>query len=750
MRQILSVAAIIGICILIAVGPVLSQGQTGVILLDNNGTPISATNPLNIQGAGGGGTSSSFGAAFPASGTAAGFKDAGGNMAGANLDAGGRLIINCGSGCAGAAGDGTATGALGALNATVVIALSTYSGGNVNFTSGGNLNGTVVAEGSNDGGSTYPFSVWFLHPATGALSASLSSPTSGDYSFAWLGSISHVRVRVSVYTAGSTTANLRTTATNTMAIMVGSDGTNLRAIALTTGGLVKVDVSGTAANGTAIKVDGSAVTQPVSGTVAATQSTSPWVDNVSQFGGSNVVTGTGAGGAGIPRVTISNDSSLAANQSANVNQWGGAGTTLGQKAMAASVPVAIASDQSAVTVTGTVTTTPPSNASTNVAQFGGSNVVTGTGASGAGIPRVTVANDSTVILGTGAATIGALTANQSVNVAQVNGVTTQTGTGTAGTGTQRVAVASDSTITSVGSITNTVTVQGAKTNNNAAPGATNVGTLPGVATNAAPSYSEGNQVALSTDLTGALRVAGGGGLSVTDSASWTAASSAFTPAGGEYNPTAAPLASGQQGTLALTGARAAQVNAVDSIGRELGGSIPGKNTAPVIVALAPTLPAQRPALGGPNALPVSGLSASVKNANQPVVQSDPATVVNLSPNPSLQCPITANVSQTGNTQIITGTAGKRVFFCSMRWVTATAQSVSLVSGTGSTCGTGTTAIVGSTTAANGESYAANGGVAEYSDRILTPPPAGMATGDNVCLLQSSSGVVAGKITYGLY
>jgi hypothetical protein len=70
-------------------------------------------------------------------------------------------------------------------------------------------------------------------------------------------------------------------------------------------------------------------------------------------------------------------------------------------------------------VTGTVTTTPPANASTNIVQFGGTNVVTGTGAGGVGIPRVTVSNDSTVILGTGAATIGALTANQSVNVAQV-------------------------------------------------------------------------------------------------------------------------------------------------------------------------------------------------------------------------------------------------------------------------------------------------------------------------------------------
>jgi hypothetical protein len=62
------------------------------------------------------------------------------------------------------------------------------------------------------------------------------------------------------------------------------------------------------------------------------------------------------------------------------------------------------------------------------------------------------------------------------------------------------------TLTAVTSITNTVTVQGAKTNNNAAPGATNVGVLPCVATAAVPAHTEGNQVGCSTNLSGAQRV----------------------------------------------------------------------------------------------------------------------------------------------------------------------------------------------------------------------------------------------------
>jgi len=60
----------------------------------------------------------------------------------------------------------------------------------------------------------------------------------------------------------------------------------------------------------------------VIGSLSANQSV-----NVTQFGGTNVVTGTGAGGAGVPRVTISNDSSLAANQSVNVAQIAGSTTS---------------------------------------------------------------------------------------------------------------------------------------------------------------------------------------------------------------------------------------------------------------------------------------------------------------------------------------------------------------------------------------------------------------------------------------
>jgi hypothetical protein len=58
-------------------------------------------------------------------------------------------------------------------------------------------------------------------------------------------------------------------------------------------------------------------------------------------------------------------------------------------------------------------------------------------------------------------------------------------------------------------------VAGNLTNNNAAPAATNIGVLPARATAAAPSYTEGNQVLLSTTLAGDLRVTTVGTATVT-------------------------------------------------------------------------------------------------------------------------------------------------------------------------------------------------------------------------------------------
>jgi hypothetical protein len=68
-----------------------------------------------------------------------------------------------------------------------------------------------------------------------------------------------------------------------------------------------ITVQGRAAM-TPLLVDGSGVTQPVSGTVTANQGGSNWTTNLVQLGGNNVSVNNGAVGTGVQRVTIANDS----------------------------------------------------------------------------------------------------------------------------------------------------------------------------------------------------------------------------------------------------------------------------------------------------------------------------------------------------------------------------------------------------------------------------------------------------------
>lgn len=133
-----------------------------------------------------------------------------------------------------------------------------------------------------------------------------------------------------------------------------------------------------------VAVNNFPATQPVSGSI-----------NVSQFGGSNVVTGTGVGGAGIPRVTVSSDSSIT-NISGTVSLPTGASTettlaamsaklpaTLGQKAMAASLAVAIASDQSILSIK-------PTDGTNSIGTFGNLTAAQYTSTPGRSMPVTSV------------------------------------------------------------------------------------------------------------------------------------------------------------------------------------------------------------------------------------------------------------------------------------------------------------------------------------------------------------------------
>lgn len=122
----------------------------------------------------------------------------------------------------------------------------------------------------------------------------------------------------------------------------------------------------------------------------------------------------------------------------------------------------------------------------------------------------------------------------------------------------------------------TVTVAGSETNNGAAPGTNDVGTLPAVATAAAPSYTEGRQVALSTNLAGTLRVdatiaSGTGGHAMTDKEAWTEGTTRHNPIGAVFNDVDAvgDPTEDQTGMLRMSANRGLHVSLRNAAGTEL-------------------------------------------------------------------------------------------------------------------------------------------------------------------------------------
>lgn len=102
------------------------------------------------------------------------------------------------------------------------------------------------------------------------------------------------------------------------------------------------------------------------------------------------------------------------------------------------------------------------------------------------------------------------------------------------------------------------------------------------------------------------------------------------------------------------------------------------------------------------------------------------------------------ISQTTGTQIVTGSASKKTYLCSVVLVGADAENISFVAGTGTVCATSTVAVIGGASAAAGLNLAANGGFSAGNG--VSSIAATTVNADNLCLLQSGSGRVSGVIT----
>lgn len=318
-------------------------------------------------------------------------------------------------------------------------------------------------------------------------------------------------------------------------IALGSDGTNARYLRMATDGTVRVDPTGT-------------TTQPVSAaslplpTGAATETTLATLLTLTGF-------------------------------QARIN-------TLGQKAMANSTPVVLASDQTVIPVSdngGSITVDGTVNAvqsgspwNFNLQQVNGNTTLTGNGVTGTGSQRVTIASDNTpftvnaaqsgtwnitnisgtVSLPTGAAT-SALQTTGNTSLGNIDTKTPALGQAAMAASTPVVIASNQSAVpvsqsgtwtVQPGNTANTTAwrVEGQKTSDSAAPGANNVGVLPAVASTSAPTVTNGNQVALSTDLNGQLRVTSS--TTGSEEQTYTVIASAITPGNNKsmlsiYNPT---------------------------------------------------------------------------------------------------------------------------------------------------------------------------------------------------------------------
>ncbi|HLJ22791.1 MAG TPA: hypothetical protein VKT71_01705 [Candidatus Acidoferrales bacterium] len=112
-----------------------------------------------------------------------------------------------------------------------------------------------------------------------------------------------------------------------------------------------------------------------------------------------------------------------------------------------------------------------------------------------------------------------------------------------------------------------------------------------------------------------------------------------------------------------------------------------------------------------------------------------------------QTKLFASINQTANTQLVSGTASKKIYVCSIHVVAAAAANVAVVEGTGSVCATGTAGVggFGGATAATGWNFAANGGIAMGNG--ASSLGAEGTSGDSLCVFSSGSGQVSGGISY---
>lgn len=273
----------------------LTNAQRGDAQLDANGYL-----KVNVAAGGAsGGTSSSFGSSFPATGTAIGFKDSGGtNLAAGNLDASGYLKVNV---AAGSGGNGAASN-----TGSAVPTQADYIGLNV---AAGTLRGQT---GVNPSGSIYA-----AQTDVASIAGTTVDTNSGNKSAGTL--------RVVFATDQPALTNKLLVTPDSVALPANQsvNGAQWGGTNVVNGGVAGVvSVGGNVANAVTatanpVPVGGVFITSPATlttGQTATLQFTAAQnaKADLTTVAGTALSTGTGAQGAGTPRMTVATDTATVA------------------------------------------------------------------------------------------------------------------------------------------------------------------------------------------------------------------------------------------------------------------------------------------------------------------------------------------------------------------------------------------------------------------------------------------------------
>jgi len=396
-----------------------------------------------------------------------------------------------------------------------------------------------------------------------------------------------------------------------------------------------------------------------------------------------------------------------------------------------------------ITVTATASAAPYDPKTLNGNLFvGGTTVDSNSGNKSAATVRVVLATDQPALTNKLLVTPDsvALPANQSVNESQINGVTPLMGNGVTGTGSQRVTIASDNTAFSVNATLSAET----------------------------------------TKVIGTTRVLGNGGATI-DSAPAATAPTNTVQVGGQFVTSPTTLTTGQAGALQLTAAQNLKTDHTTIGGTAFDTNSGNKSagtqrmviatdqpnlTTALNVALAANQSVNVAQVGGSNTSTaatgvqkvgvVGNAGAAFDAATGAAPPANGVLVTGLGSGatggfltaiPVCDSFFNINISTATTTLAVTGVSGRHVRICSINMVALAADNVGVISGTGATCGTGSAAIIG-TTSATGWNFAANGGLTLGSG--LGTVLRTVATGDSVCIITSAATQLSGSISYAIY